>query len=73
MLAGCTVGPTIPTVTKVPVPVSCVKDAPALPETRSEAEILAMDEYASTLVTWTERLLLKSYAARAEAVILGCR
>ena len=73
LLAGCATGPTVPTVVRVPVPVACVKDAPVAPETRPEAEILAMDDYAATLTTWTERLLLKAYAAKAEAVIAACR
>jgi len=72
-LAGCATGPTVPAVVKVPVPVSCVKAAPVAPETRHEAEILAMDDYAATLTTWTERLLLKAYAAKAEAVIAACK
>ena len=73
ILSGCVSNPTIPTVVRVPVPVACVKDAPVAPETRHEAEILAMDDYAATLTTWTERLLLKAYATKAEAVIAGCR
>ena len=73
LLSGCVLGPTVPAVVQVPVPVSCVKEAPQKPETRAEAEILAMDDFAATLTTWTERLLLKAYAAKAEAVIAGCR
>jgi len=61
-------------VVKVPVPISCIQgEPPAKPDTLSEAEILVMDDYAATVQTWVERLLLKSYAIRAEAVILGCR
>ena len=74
VLAGCATGPQVPAVVKVPVPVSCIQgEPPAKPDTLSEAEILVMDDYAATLTVWTERLLLKSYAVRAEAVILGCR
>ena len=58
---------------KVAIPVSCIKDAPAVPVTASEAEILAMSEYAGTLTTWTERLELKAYAAKADAIIQACR
>lgn len=64
-LLGC-VGPQA-------VSVSCVMEVPEKPQTRQEAEILAMDDYAATLTTWTERLLLKSYAEKAEAVIQACR
>jgi hypothetical protein len=50
-----------------------VKDAPEKPTTVAEAEILRMDDYAATLTAWTERLALKSYAEKAEAVIAACR
>ena len=68
-LAGCATAPTA----KVPVAVSCVKVAPEKPETQPEAAILAMQDYAATLTVWTERLLLKAYAEKAEAVISGCK
>ena len=69
MLAGCA---TLDA--KVAIPTSCLKsDPPAMPQTASEAEILAMSDYAATLQTYTERLLLKAYAAKAEAVINACR
>ena len=69
ILAGCATQPTA----TVPVAVSCVKEAPAMPQTATEAEILAMSEYAATLTVWTERLLLKAYSLKAEAVISGCK
>lgn len=68
ILAGCATD-----TAKVPVGISCVKEAPEKPATQPEAAILAMPDYAATLTTWTERLLLKSYAEKAEAVIAGCR
>ena len=55
ILAGCATGPQS-------VSVSCVKEAPEKPATTDEAAILKMDDYAATLTTWTERLLLKGYA-----------
>src|SRR3990167_6857853 len=74
ILAGCATGPQVPAVVKVPVPISCIHgDPPAKPDTLSEAEILVMDDYAATLTVWTERMMLKSYAVRAEAIILGCK
>ena len=72
-VSGCTSNPAIPTVVRVPVPVSCIKEAPVLPETRAEAEILALDEFAATITVWAERLALKAYSARAAAVIDACR
>ena len=44
-----------------------------MPQTATEGEIIAMSEYAATLTVWTERLMLKAYAAKAEAVIQACR
>ena len=74
LLAGCATVPTVPAVVKVPVAVRCLPaDVPAKPETRPEAELLAMDDYAATLTAWTERLLLKAYSEKAEAIIAGCR
>lgn len=73
LLTGCATDPAIPTVTKVPVMVPCVKEAPEKPQTVPEVEILAMSDYAATLTTWTERLLLRAYAEKAEAVIAACK
>jgi len=55
------------------VSVSCVKEAPEKPQTQDEVAIFAMDEYAATITVWTERLTLKAYAEKAEAVIQACR
>lgn len=73
LLTGCATGPTVPTVVKIPVPVACIKEAPTKPATTDEAAILAMDDYAATITVWTERLLLKGYAEKAEAAISACR
>ena len=59
---------------KVAVPVSCLAtEPPAMPQTVTDAELLAMSEYAATLTTWTERLELKAYAAKADALLQACR
>ena len=58
---------------KVAIPVSCVKDAPAKPQTAPEVEIAAMSDYAATLTIWTERLLLKAYAEKASATLEACK
>jgi len=74
ILAGCAGQPQIPTVTKVPVPVPCLKEEPpAKPATTDEKAILAMTDYAATLTTWTERLLLKAYAEKADALLQACK
>lgn len=74
ILAGCATDPVIPTVTLVPTPVSCLSaPPPEKPQTVPETEILAMTDYSATLVTYTERLLLKAWAEKAEALLAGCK
>ena len=71
ILSGCAT--TAPTA-NIPVSVSCVKgEPPAKPATTDEAAIKAMDDFAATLTTWNERLTLKAYAEKADAVIQACR
>ena len=74
-IAGCSSAPRLPERVEIPVPVACVKaeDVPVVPTLTDEASILAMDEYASTLVVWAERLELRAYAAKAEALLAACR
>ena len=69
ILAGCTTGP----VASVPIAVSCVKEAPAKPQTTPEGEILAMSDWAATLTTWTERLILKAAVEKYDAIVQACR
>lgn len=57
----------------VPIPISCMKDAPAKPATTDEAALKAMDDYAATITVWTERLTLKAYSEKADAIIQACR
>lgn len=72
-LSGCTSAPKLPERVLVPVPTPCLSaPPPAVPPLRSEAELLALDDYAATLETWRERLELRSYAAKAEALLSGC-
>ena len=59
---------------KVAIPVSCIKsEPPAMPQTVSEAEILAMDDFSATLTVYTERLLLKAWGVKAESLLQACR
>ena len=70
LLAGCAIAPTA----RIPVAVSCIKaEPPPKPQTTDETELLKFDEYAATLTTWTERLTLKAYAEKADALIQACR
>ena len=59
---------------RVSVPVSCLKsEPPAMPQTVSEAELLAMNDYAATLTAYTERLELKAFSLKAKALLDACR
>ena len=70
ILAGCAQAPTA----SVPVGVSCIKgEPPAKPKTTEESALRALDDYAATITTWTERLTLKAYAEKADAVIQACK
>lgn len=71
--AGCVTDPAIPTVVKIPVIQPCIKEAPEKPQTIAEADILKMDEFQATMVVWVERLLLKAFAEKADAIISACR
>ena len=73
ILAGCATTGAVPEKVLVPVPVPCVKDAPLKPFTMEESVILSMDDYSATITAWTERLLLKAYADKAEALLIACR
>lgn len=68
-LSGCASDPA-----KIGIPVSCLKsDPPAMPITTDEAALLAMDDYQATLLTFTERLSLKAYSIKADALLQACR
>lgn len=75
LLSGCATAPALPKTVLVPVPTPCVAaaDVPAVPTLTDEAAILAMSDYGATLTVYAERLALRSYAARADAIIQGCR
>lgn len=63
---------TVPEKVNVEVAVPCVREMPAKPQVRSEAELLAMPRYARTLASWSDRLALLVYSRELEAVLGGC-
>ena len=73
LLAGCATAPQVPTVVKVPVAVPCVTAPLDKPLVMDESVLLALDEYAATIQVWTERLILRAYSEKAEAIIQACR
>ena len=72
-LAGCATEAPLPRTVEVPVRVPCVKDAPALPAVKANAELAALGDEALVLTIAAERLELLGYALKADAVISGCR
>ena len=59
---------------RVAIPVSCLaSDPPAMPQTTDEAALLRLDEYQATLLIWTERLELKAFSLKADALLQACR
>lgn len=72
-LAGCASGPQIPKEIRVPVPVSCIDQAPVKPSMLSDAELLALDDYALVIALARDRRVRQGWEAGLEAVIEGCR
>ena len=72
MLAGCSSSPTLPTVTRVPVPVPCVTAMPAKPDITPDAALKALSDYAMVLSLAKDRVLLRDYAGELEAILSGC-
>ena len=69
-LAGCTTAP--PATVDVPIPVSCVREAPRPPALVTDAELRAMNEYQLPLALWRDRLQRKGYEGELEAVLSAC-
>lgn len=72
VLAGCAQGVRVPEVVRVPVPVRCVDQVPARPALLSDAELLALDDYALPVSLARERHVLLAYVGELEAVVAGC-
>lgn len=72
LLSGCAAVPESVTV-HVPVPVSCIEVVPVRPSLLSDAQLLALDDYALVLSLAHDRRVRQGYQAELEAVIAGCR
>lgn len=66
-LAGCA---TVPH--EVPVAVSCVRERPAAPDLRTEAQILALDDYRAVLAYRSELKKRQKYIGELEDVVTVC-
>lgn len=73
LLAGCASGPQIPKEVRVPVPVSCIDQPSAKPSMLSDAELLALDDYALVIALARDRRVRQGWEATIEAVVAGCR
>lgn len=77
VIAGCAGNPPrvieVPKEVRVPVPVPCVKDAPAKPAFVSDGELAAMDDYTLVLNLEIDRQRRQQYEGTLEAVVAGCR
>ena len=68
MASGCATQHSI----RVPVPVPCVVDLPAVPQISTDAELRAMSDYRLVLAIARERLQLLGYSAEVRAAAEGC-
>jgi hypothetical protein len=57
---------------EVPVAVSCVKERPARPEFRTDAEIVALDDYRAVYALRAERTKAAKYIGELEDVVTVC-
>lgn len=75
-LAACSSLPEVkvPERVSVPTPVPCVDPAqrPPAPQLRSEADLMAMDQYRRTLAAWQDLKKHEAYQAQLEAIVEGC-
>lgn len=69
LLAGCA---TPPQVQEVPVAVSCVKTRPVRPQLRTDAEILAFNDYGAVLALRADRDKATIYIRELEDVVEVC-
>lgn len=70
-MAGCGSVPPAPTA-DVAVAVSCVTARPEKPDFRTDAEILALDDYRAVLAVRAERLKAQKYISELEDVVDVC-
>jgi len=71
LLAGCATPD--PVTIRVPVPIKCIDRVPERPYLRTDAELLAMDDFELVLSLARDRRLFQGYTAELEAVVEGCR
>jgi uncharacterized lipoprotein YajG len=69
LLAGCG---TTTQVVRVPVPVPCVVELPAVPTISTDAELRAMSDYQLVLAIARERLQLLGYSDELRAAADAC-
>jgi hypothetical protein len=75
LLTGCATTTQMPERVEVPVGVSCLPKSgiPAKPDTYSDAQLQAMDDYKIVLALRQNATRLADYAAQLEALLVACR
>lgn len=72
-LGGCMETlPKVPEKVFVEVSVPCLKQEPSKVALRSDAELLAMDQYRRTIAMWDERREMRAEIDRQHAALLAC-
>lgn len=72
VLAGCSAIQQPPREVRVPVAVPCITQPPARPSMLSDAELLALDDYALVIALARDRRIRQAYEAEIEAELAGC-
>lgn len=73
LFAGCASGPQIPKEIRVPIATPCIDQAPVKPSMLSDAELLALDDYALVIALARDRRVRQGWEAVLEAAVAGCR
>ena len=72
-LAGCASGLPVPDVVRVQVPTVCIESVPTKPAMLSDAQLLALDDYALIIALAQDRRVRQGWEATIEALVAGCR
>jgi len=73
LLAGCASSIEIPREVRVPIPIPCIDRAPVRPSLLSDAELLALDDYALVIALARDRRVRQGYEAELESAVEACR
>ena len=72
ILAGCSTGPKVPEVVRIPIQVPCIEALPAAPDLAADDAVLAMDDYRAVLTMWRDRLSARVAYDELRAMASAC-